>query len=146
MKIEQRHNACLPSTCHSLDNHSACWPPSRPVLGLFCCGQTLSGRKVEIGRAEREKAREEGAEKELTRSDGEIAPELIHLGSWGGLWDTHSTISLRQYSKIRRTQNTDFFLSLESRVQCLWLHVFLTNLCFVFILYNTLCYAVYYRK
>lgn len=82
-------------THHSLDNHSACWPPSRPVLGLFCCDQTLSGREVEVGRAEWEKARVEGARKELTRADGAMAFEMIPFRSWGDLWDTHSTISLR---------------------------------------------------
>lgn len=42
--------------------HSDLPPDLLPVLGLFCCSQTLSGRKVEIGRVEQEKARQKGAE------------------------------------------------------------------------------------
>lgn len=33
-------------------------------------------------------------------------------------------------------QKADFFISLEGHVQCVWLLVFLINLCFVFILYK----------
>jgi len=51
------------------------------MLGLFYCGQTLSGRKVGVDRAERKEARVEGVEKELARSDGEVASGMIPFRS-----------------------------------------------------------------
>lgn len=67
---------CIAAETHIIPSiitqHADLPPDLPPVLGLFCCGQTLSGRKKEVGRVEWEKARVEGAEKELARSDGEM--------------------------------------------------------------------------
>lgn len=40
---------------------------------------------MEVGRVEREEARVEGAEKELARSDGEVASGMIPVRSQGSL-------------------------------------------------------------
>lgn len=55
--------------------HTDLRPDLLPVLGLFCCGQTLSGRDVEVGRAELKEARVEGTEK-----ISQIRMERWHLG------------------------------------------------------------------
>ena len=52
-------------------------PDLLPMLGLFYCGQTLSGKKVEVGRVKWEKARVERVKKELARADGEMASRMI---------------------------------------------------------------------
>lgn len=67
-----------------ITQHADLPPELLPVLGLFCWGQTLSGRKVEVGRAEGEEARVEGAEKELAKSDGEMASGMIPVRSRDG--------------------------------------------------------------
>lgn len=45
-----------------ITQHIDLLPDLLPVLRLFCCGQTLSGRKVEAGRAELSRKRPKSKE------------------------------------------------------------------------------------
>lgn len=127
------------NTHHSLSNHSAHWPPSRPASCVEIVLLWPDFEWEESGGwqswAEQEEARVEGAEKELARSGGEMASEMTPFRSWSGFWDTHSTLSLRSCKKIRGTQKADF-ISLEGHVQCVQLLIFLIRLRFIFILYK----------